>query len=285
MLIGGHGQAKVLTRDEILQLLYEGFNYARDRAIFALCLYTACRISEARQMHFSDAFYNAQVRSDIVIRKDNTKGKQGTRTIPTHPDLALLLQKYHQESLQLLELRKVIGDWTHLNLNEDGKIVVHTSLQCPKCNSIRIKRDGIERGQQRYFCKDCHHRPIEKRMKTVPSVENSIQVYDPLGVVCSSNYGFLFENPENPYLFPGHRGQGCLSLDSTLERFEFAFKKTGIIGAGSHSCRRTALTLMHREGILLRVIQEISGHKNLANLQLYLEVSEEEVRSAISFLD
>jgi integrase/recombinase XerD len=86
-------------------------------------------------------------------------------------------------------------------------------------------------------------------------------------------------------LFPGLKGQGCLSLDSALERFEFAFKKTGIIGAGTHSCRRTALTTMHREGKLLRVIQEISGHKKLENLQLYLEVSEEEARDAVNVLD
>ncbi len=42
----------------------------------------------------------------------------------------------------------------------------------------------------------------------------------------------------------------------------------GII-TSTHSCRRTALTLMNNARIPLRVIQEISGHRNLEQLQNY----------------
>ena len=48
--------------------------------------------------------------------------------------------------------------------------------------------------------------------------------------------------------------------------------------------RRTALTVMHRAGIPLGVLQKISGHRNLQALQKYLEVSEEQVEVAISTL-
>ena len=46
----------------------------------------------------------------------------------------------------------------------------------------------------------------------------------------------------------------------------------------------TALTLMSNEGIPLRIIQEISGHRSLEELQKYLEVKPEQVRGAVSAL-
>lgn len=67
--------------------------------------------------------------------------------------------------------------------------------------------------------------------------------------------------------------------------FEKAFERMDIVGASSHSCRRTALTMMHREGVILRVLQEISGHKDLGVLQRYLEVSEEQTRAAVNVLN
>jgi|GEM_PF-3601137 len=58
MLTKRHGQAKILTPDEIKLLLKVGFVSARDQAFFMFCFYTACRLSEARQMCRSNVFYN-----------------------------------------------------------------------------------------------------------------------------------------------------------------------------------------------------------------------------------
>ena len=41
---------------------------------------------------------------------------------------------------------------------------------------------------------------------------------------------------------------------------------------------------MSNAGIPLRVIQELSGHRNLEQLQRYLEVSDEQVLGAVSAL-
>ena len=48
--------------------------------------------------------------------------------------------------------------------------------------------------------------------------------------------------------------------------------------------RRTALTQMSNAGIPLRTIQEISGHRNLEQLQNYLEIQPEQVKGAIATL-
>ncbi|WP_277876048.1 tyrosine-type recombinase/integrase [Trichocoleus sp. FACHB-262] len=49
MKVDGHGQAKVLTSHEIVKV-FEALEYDRDRAVFGICLYTGCRISEACSM-------------------------------------------------------------------------------------------------------------------------------------------------------------------------------------------------------------------------------------------
>ncbi len=58
----------------------------------------------------------------------------------------------------------------------------------------------------------------------------------------------------------------------------------GLRGVSTHGFRRTALTQMSQANIPLRTIQSISGHESLAALQRYLEVSEENKRSAIAVL-
>ncbi len=85
------------------------------------------------------------------------------------------------------------------------------------------------------------------------------------------------------YLFPG-RNDGHISEDSAARILRHACERVGIIGASTHSFRRTALTQMSNAGIPLRVIQELSGHRNLEQLQKYLEVSDEQVLGAAASL-
>jgi len=97
MKIDRHGQAKILTVAEIQLLFNEGFTVdpPRDRALFAVCLYTACRISEAVTLSKRDVHdTKGNVRPELIIRKANTKGKLATRTIPVIADLHAFLTAY-----------------------------------------------------------------------------------------------------------------------------------------------------------------------------------------------
>ncbi len=85
------------------------------------------------------------------------------------------------------------------------------------------------------------------------------------------------------YLFPG-RSDGHIAEDSAARILRQACERVGIIGVSTHSFRRTALTQMSNAGIPLRVIQELSGHRNLEQLQRYLEVSDMQVLGAAASL-
>jgi integrase/recombinase XerD len=82
-----NGQAKILTDSEI-QAIFSLLN-PRDRAVFAVCLYTGCRISESLSIRFSDISGGV-----IVLRKASTKGKRGSRSLPISPNLETILNDY-----------------------------------------------------------------------------------------------------------------------------------------------------------------------------------------------
>jgi len=187
MKLSGHGQARILSSAEIELLFREGLKTDRDRALFGFCLYTGCRIGEACSMNTIDTYDVQGVRSELLIRKGNTKGKQGTRAIPPHTELVKLLQV---------------------------------------------------------------HRPSAGKV----------------------------------YLFPGRHGRGHINPLSADGILRLACANTQLVGVSTHSFRRTALTSLSNAGVPLRVIQEISGHQSLTALQKYLEVSEEQVASAIQAL-
>ncbi len=85
------------------------------------------------------------------------------------------------------------------------------------------------------------------------------------------------------YLFPG-RSDGHISEDSASRILREACQQVGIIGVSTHSFRRSALSQMSNAGIPLRVVMEISGHRNLEQLQRYLEVTDEQVLGAAASL-
>ncbi len=86
------------------------------------------------------------------------------------------------------------------------------------------------------------------------------------------------------YLFPGRWGKGHINPMSASRILREAFSRIGIEGASTHSLRRTALTTMNNDGIPLRIIQAVSGHRSLEVLEEYLAVSDDQVRGAIASL-
>ena len=89
MKVAGNGQGKILTSDELRLLFTEGFVLPRDRALFGICLFTGCRVSEALALQTTDIKGGT-----LTFRKSTTKGKLKTRVVDIQPGLAQLLVEY-----------------------------------------------------------------------------------------------------------------------------------------------------------------------------------------------
>ena len=84
----------------------------------------------------------------------------------------------------------------------------------------------------------------------------------------SDDYIF-FTNSRNIKVKAGSKAVTTQSVDSFFRK---AFDWNGILGASTHSFRRSRLTHLHiEEKWSLREIMDISGHKNLLSLQQYLD--------------
>ena len=91
------GRASILDSDQISLLFNEGFKSPRDRALFGVCLYAAARINEACTLITGDVLGLKGVRSKLVIRSHNTKGKRDTREIDVHRRLKCFLEEYQAD--------------------------------------------------------------------------------------------------------------------------------------------------------------------------------------------
>jgi integrase/recombinase XerD len=89
MKVAGNGQGKILTPEELKRLFSEGLQSSRDRALFGICLFTGCRVSEALALQTTDIKGET-----LTFRKSTTKGKLKTRSVDIQPGLAQLLADY-----------------------------------------------------------------------------------------------------------------------------------------------------------------------------------------------
>jgi len=153
MKIERHGQAKILTQQEIGLLFNKGLLSCRDRTLFGVCLYTACRIAEACSLMVKDIYTNSgAVRSTVNFRKANTKGKLQTRTIPVIEDLLRLLTsgRSHAGFTYLFPGRHPCHDWKHLHPAADKvlrKVFERANIEGASTHSFR--RTALTSDEQR----------------------------------------------------------------------------------------------------------------------------------------
>ena len=77
---------------------------------------------------------------------------------------------------------------------------------------------------------------------------------------------------------------GPFTANSMVQAFTRVFDAAGIDDASSHSGRRWFITRLAHSGISLKVIMELAGHKQLNTTQRYIDVSDEQKRSAVEVL-
>lgn len=178
--------------------------------------------------------------------------------------------------LSQLEIQRLFADGLLTTRDKTlCAVMLYTACRVKECVTLKIKDvyDSKRRVRPELI--------IRKGNTKGKLATRTIPVLDDL-----RRYLSVYKPPQTAdgYLFPGRWGRGHIHEDSAAVIFREGCKRVDIEGSSTHSCRRTALTLMSNAGIPLRVIQEISGHRNLEQLQRYLEVEPDQVRGAIAAL-
>ncbi|HHW50968.1 MAG TPA: tyrosine-type recombinase/integrase [Pseudoclavibacter sp.] len=93
--------------------------------------------------------------------------------------------------------------------------------------------------------------------------------------------GWVFPSPYPNKQFP--HGGGHILMGSASDRVSKALRAAGIVDRRitAHSLRHFLATTLLRDGVPIRVVQEILGHASLATTQLYAEVLDDDMQRGI----
>lgn len=79
-------------------------------------------------------------------------------------------------------------------------------------------------------------------------------------------------------------GSDGFSANTLAQHFHYLYKRAGIIGASSHSTRRTFITNLAAQGISVRVLASLAGHRSIATTQAYIDVNDDQKRKAVELV-
>lgn len=92
-------------------------------------------------------------------------------------------------------------------------------------------------------------------------------------------------NSTNDKLFYSQKSTSDGFTANTLtQHFHYLYKRAGVIGASSHSTRRTFITNLAAQGISVRVLASLAGHRSIATTQAYIDVNDDQKRKAVELV-
>lgn len=74
------------------------------------------------------------------------------------------------------------------------------------------------------------------------------------------------------------------TANTLAQHFHYLYKRADIVGASSHSTRRTFITNLAAQGISVRVLASLAGHRSIATTQAYIDVNDDQKRKAVELV-
>jgi integrase/recombinase XerD len=189
------------------------------------------------------------------------------------------------------EVRKVllyIASRKHSTRNRAMFVVLNsTGMRVGELASIRLSQVLTQTGEivdeirlAADQTKGSRGRVVVLNQKAQEEIKNYLmtrfKLKDLLAVTMTDTSRALFTTQKNP-----NRG---FSSSTLAQHFHYIYKGAGIMGASSHSSRRTFLTTLSEMGVSVRVLMDLAGHRSLAVTQRYLESNPALARKAVELL-
>jgi integrase/recombinase XerD len=92
------------------------------------------------------------------------------------------------------------------------------------------------------------------------------------------------DSSDKKFFYSQKKGSDGFSASTLCQHFHYLYKRVGLDNCSSHSARRTFITRLANDGIGVRVIMGLSGHKALSSVQGYIDCNSELMRNAVEKL-
>lgn len=90
----------------------------------------------------------------------------------------------------------------------------------------------------------------------------------------------IAQRPNAAPLFSTQK-RAAFSPNTLCQTLNAIYQKAGIDGASSHSGRRSFITTLSSQGIGVRVLAKLAGHRSLASVMPYIDASDDMLRQAV----
>ena len=111
----------------------------------------------------------------------------------------------------------------------------------------------------------------------------TVYVSHKLRRVLSTYYQLLRHRPPHKPLFQTQQ-RTAFSANTMCQLFLNIYKQCGLIHASSHSGRRTFITRLAEQGINVRLLAELAGHRHISTTQRYIDVSPAQLSRAVELV-
>ncbi len=142
---------------------------------------------------------------------------------------------------------------------------LHTGCRLTELKELTISSIDLKEKYVRFFGKGSRERIVPLLEETCEALEEYLKIRKP--------------SIETNQLFLNSRGRP-ISKEIITKTFKTLAQKTGVYkkGLSVHKLRHTCLTLLLKEGIDLRTLQEIAGHADIATTQIYTHVAQVDLK-------
>jgi len=111
----------------------------------------------------------------------------------------------------------------------------------------------------------------------------TVYVSHKLRRVLSTYHQLIRHRPEHEPLFRTQM-HTAFSANTMCQLFLNIYKQCGLIHASSHSGRRTFITRLAEQGINVRLLAELAGHRHISTTQRYIDVSPAQLSRAVELV-
>ena len=88
---------------------------------------------------------------------------------------------------------------------------------------------------------------------------------------------------QHTYLFQTQKSKR-FNTNALTQLVKRLYDRVGVVGASSHSGRRTFITKLATSGVSVRVIAEAVGHTSIATTQRYIDLNDELIGNAVDII-
>jgi integrase/recombinase XerD len=91
-------------------------------------------------------------------------------------------------------------------------------------------------------------------------------------------------NPVLKFFYSQKKTSDGFTANTLTQFFHYLYKRAGVDGASSHSGRRTFITKLASQGVGVRVLMSLAGHRNISTTQAYIDVNDDMKRKAVELV-